>query len=789
MFAICTRTTAGRHHQKAGRLDCYHWQLCLSSPPSRPFLLDMALRLIPLALALCYCAKALAAAPSLEDVQQLLDLSLEELIATPVVTASRQSETRDQTPAHVMVFTREQIRQRRYQNLADLLEDLPGVNFQRGTKSSQFNQFTVQGYLGPNKLVLMLDGIRIGQPSGGNIPVAENLALYHAKQVEVVFGPAAALYGADAVAGVVNIITDNATSATANGASGSFSVGLGRFGSRDTSFFTSAKISERLGISVGGHSQRSDRAPLDEFYPDDFQKVDGQFNGRTVLPAATREAYTGGIRSSSVFARLDLGEPLTAGFYRHRFNSLTSTGDPYAMARYDRAAQWQTTNDTVYARYRHRLGENLHGKLTLDHAQMQVDPRAYYSNAYNDFGRGYSYVQGKRTGIEESLHWQVNERHQVQGGLGWQEYTAIEAASMPRPYNTDLSPSDQGMVYPNTPGFRFDTPHTRFHNLSAYVQWQAQWSEQLSSVAGVRLDRHSVYGSSVNPRLGLVFSPNKTHVFKALYGEAFRAPSPEESLSTIGHFDGRQDADGRYIGTNFRVGNEHLEPETVRSLSLTWDWRPAQNLNFSTNLYHSRISHLVVNMPTADVITPTVWLQNPETKGNAGYQFQRGLDISAQWRFRWGRNWTGDLWGSASWIHGRINTGNGIEWQIPYVASRQLKLGTTLRWRDQWSITPKLRWSSSTTNGRTKAPANPLLPAAHCSSTPSAPTRCSTPGAAVLDLHLGWHQLLDGKATLWLDVTNVLDKRYYAAGGGGSMTFWDMPQQPRRWMLTLDYRF
>lgn len=225
-------------------------------------------------------------------------LALEELIATPVVTASRQSETRDQTPAHVMVFTREQIRQRRYQNLADLLEDLPGVNFQRGTKSSQFNQFTVQGYLGPNKLVLMLDGIRIGQPSGGNIPVAENLALYHAKQVEVVFGPAAALYGADAVAGVVNIITDNATSATANGASGSFSVGLGRFGSRDTSFFTSAKISERLGISVGGHSQRSDRAPLDEFYPDDFQKVDGQFNGRTVLPAATREAYTGGIRDA-----------------------------------------------------------------------------------------------------------------------------------------------------------------------------------------------------------------------------------------------------------------------------------------------------------------------------------------------------------------------------------------------------------------------------------------------------------------------------------------------------------
>ena len=48
---------------------------------------------------------------------------------------------------------------------------------------------------------------------------------------------------------------------------------------------------------------------------------------------------------------------------------------------------------------------------------------------------------------------------------------------------------------------------------------------------------------------------------------------------------------------------------------------------------------------------------------------------------------------------------------------------------------------------------------------------------------------MDGQDTMWLDVTNVLDKRYYAAGGGGSMTFCDMPQQPRRWMLTLDYRF
>lgn len=67
----------------------------------------------------------------------LLDLSLAELINVPVTTASRKAASRDQTPAHIMVVTRQQIRERRYKNLADLLEDMPGVDFQRGTKTSQ----------------------------------------------------------------------------------------------------------------------------------------------------------------------------------------------------------------------------------------------------------------------------------------------------------------------------------------------------------------------------------------------------------------------------------------------------------------------------------------------------------------------------------------------------------------------------------------------------------------------------------------------------------------------------
>lgn len=718
---------------------------------------------------------ALAAAPSASieaELDRLMPLSLLELINIPVVTASRRQETRDQTPAHIVVVTRAQIRERRYKNLADLLEDMPGVDFMRGTKSSQYNQFSVQGYTGPNKLVVMLDGVRIGHPAGGNFPLAENFALYHAKQVEFLYGPAAALYGADAVAGVVNIITDHAADRQESWAE----VGAGNFGSREASFMAGMKTDSGLALNVGGHWQRSDRAALQDYYPDAFAKVNAKtFAGNVVIPAAQREDYVGDIGSGSLYARMDLGRDLSFGFYRNVFRSLTSTGDPPATARYLDDSRWITQTDTVYGKYRFALSPRLAGELVVDYSHMEIDPEAKYNNIYNNYIDGYSFVRGERFSIEQNFDWTLNDQHRVQAGVGYQKYYAIETASLPQPYDTNKGVDGQGYNYPNT-----DIPlaiyDASFDNFSTYAQLQSNWSEQFSTLAGVRLDHQSEYGASVNPRLGAVWHANAQHHLKVFYGEAFRAPSPEESLSSFGIFDGSRDASGLYRGTGFRVPNFNLEPETAKTLSLTWDWRPRQDFNAVANLYRSRIENLVVTQSSTDIYAiPGAILISPETKGNAGMQTQNGLDLMAQWRFQLGGAWSGDLWGSASWVKGKIDEGDGVEWDIPYVASRKFKLGTTFRYLDRVSITPQVFWVGDTANGR-KDRNNP-------------PERLITPGYTLTNLHIGWHKLLDGRATLWLDIYNLFDKRYYAAGGASSRTFYDMPQQPRTWMASLEYRF
>lgn len=720
------------------------------------------------------CDPLTASADSVQaDIDRLSPMSLLELINLPVVTASRQLETRDQTPSHILVFTREQIRERRYRNLADLLEDLPGVDFMRGTKSSAYNNFTVQGYVGSNKLLVMLDGVRIGNPAGGSFPVAENFALYAARQVEVLFGPAAALYGADAVAGVINIITDHAVDAKGSWVS----LGAGSFGSAEAAFMTGMKGEDGLALTVGGHWQQADRAPLNDFYPAAFADKDAKtFAGKVVVPAAAREDYVGDISSHSLYAHLDTGKNLDLGYYRNVFRSLTSTGDKPETALYLSDAPWITRTDTLFAKYRFEVTPDVSGETVLDYSLQAVDPASKYVNIYTNFIDGHEYTRGERLSLEQNLTWRLNDKHRVQAGLGLQKYAAIEAHTLPSSYDTSKGPDEQGMVYLNTilPVAIHEASYT---NASAYAQLQSDWNTQWSTMAGMRLDRHSAYGSAVNPRVGAVWRASEQNVFKALYAHAFRAPSPEESLSSFGSFDGSKTADGLYKGTGFRVANFELQPEKSKTLSLTWDWRPTPDLNFVSNAYQSEVKNLIVTLPSTNVnAIPGALLINPESKGNAGKQTQTGLDLMARYQFRLSNAWSGDLWASASWINGDIDEGDGVNWDLSFVAAQKQKLGFTLRYLDRISITPQVLHIGDTSNGRKKDKNAP-------------PERLLTPGYTVTNLHVGWHRLLGGRATLWLDVYNLLDKRYYAAHGAGSRTFFDMPEQPRSWMATFEYHF
>ena len=140
------------------------------------------------------------------ELEALLDMGLDELAQVEVTTASKRPESLALAPATVRVITEEQIRERGYLTLEQALADLPGMQLRDtiGLNSYVF----VRGVPNQNNLALVLiDGIQINELNSGGFYGGGQYNLSNVKRIEVVYGPTSALYGANAVSGVINVIT------------------------------------------------------------------------------------------------------------------------------------------------------------------------------------------------------------------------------------------------------------------------------------------------------------------------------------------------------------------------------------------------------------------------------------------------------------------------------------------------------------------------------------------------------------------------------------------------------
>ena len=133
-----------------------------------------------------------------------------------VVTANRVPQTIASTSADVTVITAEQIEQKGARNLADALEGVPGVIV---AKHGGPGEVAVPYILGTDRIVVLMDGKRMNIPQGigsgnGGINLSTIMVADNVERIEIVRGGGSVLYGADAVGGVINIITKQGNGAT-----------------------------------------------------------------------------------------------------------------------------------------------------------------------------------------------------------------------------------------------------------------------------------------------------------------------------------------------------------------------------------------------------------------------------------------------------------------------------------------------------------------------------------------------------------------------------------------------
>ena len=173
--------------------------------------LECSSRLVCLCLALGLVMGLTPGDVEADELDALLEVGLEDLMQIQVVPPGRQQQRIAQAPANITAITAEMIERRGYRTLEEVLKDVPGFEFTTSQPSGEYpTHFIFRGIsdLGQTKTLIMVDGIVQNDVSNGWARgLGFDLILSDVAMIEIVSGPGSALYGANAYAGLINIIT------------------------------------------------------------------------------------------------------------------------------------------------------------------------------------------------------------------------------------------------------------------------------------------------------------------------------------------------------------------------------------------------------------------------------------------------------------------------------------------------------------------------------------------------------------------------------------------------------
>jgi outer membrane receptor for ferrienterochelin and colicins len=520
-----------------------------------------------------------------------------------IATGSRQPIAR--APSVASVITSEDILAIGAADLDEVLETVPGLHVSRSPIG--YNPiYTIRGIdTQYNPQVLMLvNGIPItGAFFGNRSQIWGGMPLENIARIEVIRGPGSALYGADAFAGVINIITK--TAPDIDGA---------QLGLRAGSF-----NSNNAWLQYGGTVHGLDTvAYLSAGHTDGLHEtIKADALSGTPFSLAPGPLNLGG---NTIDGRIDLSRDkwrVRAG-YQQRSNAGTGAGVASVL---DPAGK--------------NLGERFSTDLTYQDANFapDLDVTAQASYLYiteqsnltlfppgTDFGLGAfpSGVIGNPYKWERHLRANVSAvysgllRHKLRFGVGTQNDDLYKTQES-RNYNLVNIPGVGNFPAPLPGGLTqmtaadiFLTPHSRRVN---YVYAQDEWNftRDWYLTAGVRHDQYSDFGGTTNPRLALVWDTAYNLTSKLLYGRAFRPPSFAELYN---------------INNPVAQGNPNLKPETNQSVELAFAWQVTSSLQANMNLFRYQMK---------DILR---FVQNPDasyTAQNAGQQHGQGMEVELVW--------------------------------------------------------------------------------------------------------------------------------------------------------------
>jgi len=701
------------------------------------------------------------------DTTDFNNLSLKDLLNIKVTTASRTLQELGIAPATVIVVTQEQIKIRGYQSLLDLLFDLPDFKVDDKIYPGSRNSISIRGVEGQQNFLILLNGIKISSPTNEAMPIMENYPVNLAKQVEVVYGPASALYGADAVSGVINIITKSSNDNNKLTIDASATGGM--YGHTNNTLFISKKLSNKVNFSMSGQYYSDSQPDYSKIYENDpllnsDHYATGTFNTiyGPISPVTKFDpGYNASSRAYNVFAALNVGN-FTVSFFSNNSKLPSSYGSNTSNAIYNKDVFISQSISTGSVSYKKTVNK-LTSHTTLIGNQYTLSPKSNYRNIYTALEPAYKYSASTSFKADQQLDYRFSDKLNFTGGGTFEGFHSIPQSG---DLNKSVSKSDyRNSSYAGTTSYykpdglpaQFYT--IRYNNSAAYLQAQYSPVKKLHLTIGARYDDNSRYGSSVNPRLGFVFNANKQTTIKAFYGSAFLAPSPSTTYVQYGSFD-TQDSGRTYHSYFQHLPNPGLKPIISHNTELNISQYITNNFSVTMSGYYTSLKGLY----TFGDDNTTTRLYNNSFNGipvdyievfiNNDRQKNYGGNIQLNWKKSYGKI-SASSYASLSYVNGKSEEGlnerveTSKDKQLDFIAPLILRVGTDLT-AGKFSCSPRLilmgRQNISGISDTTTAVV----------------TRQTIPGYALLNISLRYDVVK--RLSVFANITNALNQDYKAVG-------------------------
>lgn len=672
---------------------------CRRMPARRPVA-------VALALALPFCASA-------DTLVEADATTLDQV----VVTAAGFEQKLTDAPASISVVTREELKKRPYITLIDAVRDLEGVDVGETSDKTGQKTISIRG-MGPDYTLILIDGRRQNNHGdiypnsfGGNqfnhIPPLDMI-----ERIEVIRGPASTLYGADALGGVINIITRKVSTRWTGSATLGHNIQENSdFGSDTTLDFalSGPLLHDVLGLTVrGARYERNASTPEYEAItaPDgtQFERTLGFGGGGKTVDNTNKEigftlSWTP-TDSQSLILDYDTSEQVydNTPFINNLGNEAYPLGTVDGIAGLWRAApqagyakdqeftrdQWAITHHGDWAFGRSlvslsRVETDNHGRTlpltvaerllhrqifqgTGDYAGMSVEQRrALMVETF--LPRPKRNLQSSQYVLDAKLDMPLGERHYlVFGGQ------AIDGELDDGVFGMEQGDEGAGAV--------------QAHRMwSVFVEDNWTPVDALTVTAGVRHDDHNTFGSHLSPRLYANYNLSSNWVLKGGVSTGFKTPKTTDLYDGVIGFGAQ--------GTSPFIGNPDLQPETsVNSeIALYWNSNNAGhnfNVTVFNNKFKDKIARGETNRSCAQTggVRPCANLGDYELLGYGTYAQNinidearvRGVEVAGRYEFFDGLSLR------ANYTHTDSEQLSGAQKGLPLTNTAEHMTNATLDW-------------------------------------------------------------------------------------------------------------